>query len=114
MFNKFLAAYILMLVSVVWLTEHVRAAEYFTTQSGVQLTAYAETSPSPDHLHAIPDVVDWNNDGYDDLVVGYYDYFLDEGPVMVILNEGTHGATDLDVFDPQQADGTTISMAGSS
>ena len=55
---------------------------------------------------ASPDVVDWNNDGKKDLLVGT----LDQGKVFLFLNKGTDSAPRFDGGTPLKADGKDLQV----
>jgi len=55
---------------------------------------------------AVPEVLDWNNDGKKDLLVGTFE----AGKVMLFLNRGTDAAPKLDQGVALQADGKPIGV----
>lgn len=62
------------------------------------------------YYHFVPEVVDWNNDGYADIICGY---FQGSGYVALLPNPGVHGSTNLSAHVPVEADSEIISHSGS-
>ena len=58
--------------------------------------------------HATPEVVDWDNDGAQDLVVGQYS----SGKVRLYLNDGGSYVPEFDAFNYVEAGGSDITTAG--
>lgn len=57
--------------------------------------------------HSTPEIVDWNNDGLNDLVVGQYS----SGKIRLYLNTGTYDAPAFSGFSYIQSSGSDIALS---
>ncbi|MFC1499252.1 hypothetical protein ACFLS1_12395 [Verrucomicrobiota bacterium] len=110
--NRSIYSFCLILILILIPVIPLHASEFFAVAAGQDINTGGLPGPAS-CMHAFPSVADWNNNGLDDLVVGYASIENNDGRIFILNNSSGTGTLNLDAPVPVLANAQVLSVSGS-